>query len=375
VVTDEGGQRFFDYDRAIANMNERNQFRDQLDIETIGVAWRGEKWAFGFSHRNRFRGLVDIPKTLAQLVFQGNAQFIGQTVDVAPYFRLTNINEFSFSAAYQVSDVLSVGGRVKYLSGAADLSATSGQLNLTTSDDVYQLELDPEYTINAAGALDYEGFEDFSTDIDPTAFNLDNLGKNSGVGFDLGVQLDFDQIRIQASALDLGSSVNWTEDVTNLQFDQPAAFGGLDVLRDLLEDSISIDNIVDSIEMEFEPKETSIGYSTNIGARYLLGFEYDLTEQLTAGALAHYQEFERGNVFSFALSARYRFSSLLSVGAVYSYRPNSAANLGLNALVHLGPVDLLLATDNALTLIDGQDARQANVRVGLSVSLFKIEQQ
>ena len=45
-----------------------------------------------------------------------------------------------------------------------------------------------------------------------------------------------------------------------------------------------------------------------------------------------------------------------------------AANIGVNAVLALGPVNLLLATDNVITIFNPKDARQASARLGLSLS-------
>lgn len=368
LVTDDN---IFDADRAIANIGDRNQLRNDLDVETVGFGWRSSKAAFGFSHRNRSTALVDFPKTLAQVIFQGNAQFIGQTVDIAPYFQIRNVNEFAFSAAFQLTDQIGFGGRVKYLTGAADLSSQAGQLELTTSDEIYQLQLNPDYVINAAGTIDYNGLDDVNTDIDFGRVDFSNLLRNSGLGFDLGLHFDFDGLRLQVSALDLGSSINWSEGVTNLSLDEVGEFEGLDVLQDILDDTTSLDGILDTLEERFNPKETNLSYTTRVGARYLLGGELDVTDQLTVGAMAHFQQFkslEDFSEFSFALSARYAFGDILSVGGVYSFRPNSPVGIGVNALAQLGPVNLLLATDNVLAIADPRNSQQANLRVGLSLS-------
>ncbi|PHI20451.1 hypothetical protein CEQ90_08295 [Lewinellaceae bacterium SD302] len=367
ISEDESGE-FFDANRAISNLDVRNELRNEFSFETVGFAWRGDKLALGFSHRNRFTGLVDLPKTLIQTVYQGNAQFIGETIDIAPYFQLTSINEFNFSAALQISDVLSVGGTLKYLSGAADARAEGGEILLTTSDDVYQLTLQPDYVINSSNTLDYNGVDDLSVDIDPARFNLDNLGRNSGIGFDVGVALDFDNFRLQASALDLGGSIDWTEDVTILRLTGDNDFEGLDIIRELLDDSTSFDGILDTLEGIFDPLEVKEDYSTSTGSTYLLGGEFDLTDQLMLGALLRYQDYGLNNEVTAALSARYLFADFLSVGGIYSYRPNSPANIGVNAVLALGPVNLLLATDNVITIFNPKDAKQASARLGLSLS-------
>lgn len=369
VVSEVNGNNVFDANKAIAAFGDRNRLKNRLDVETIGFGWRSSKLALGVSHKSSFNAVIDFPKTLAQLIWQGNAQFVGQTVDFAPYFQLNNINEFSLSAAYKITDKITLGGRAKYLIGTADLSVNKGSLALTTSDEIYQLQLNPDYTVNASGAIEYDGLDNISSSLDLGKVDLGKIGKNNGLGFDVGVHFDFDKLRLQAAALDLGSSIKWTNDVTNLSLTTTGEFEGLDVLQDLLNDTSSVDGIVDSLQAQFEPVETNNSYTTTIGGRYLVGGEYELTNQLTIGAMLHFQDFELFNEASVALSARYNIADLLTVGGIYSYRPDSPANIGVNAMASLGPVNLLLATGNVLTLINPKDSKLVDIRLGLSLSL------
>ncbi|MEM8585476.1 MAG: DUF5723 family protein [Bacteroidota bacterium] len=371
VLVEEDGRRILDISRGIASLEERNELRDQADFETIGLAYRGKKWAFGFSHRIRYDGAINYPKTLVQVIWEGNAQFLGETVDIRPDLRIGGYHELAFSAAYKLTDKLSVGGRVKLLSGINQVSSQEGgRLTLRTDEVAFALELDQDYTINSAGALDYQDARNFDLDTEFARFTTDNLfGSNTGIAIDLGAQLDLGVLRIQAAAQDLGGTINWSKDVNNYTLSGTEAFTGLDVLENLLNDTASLSGIVDSLEEQFNPTETSTGFSTTVPSRYMLAGEFDLNERLTLGALLYLLDgFTEDSETAAAVSARFRVADFLSVGGVYGYRAGEFTNLGLNAILALGPARLLLATDNVFTVFRPLDANQANVRLGLSLS-------
>ncbi|MEM9836620.1 MAG: DUF5723 family protein [Bacteroidota bacterium] len=373
LVVEAEGRTLLDANQAIDLLGPQNEIRNALDLETIGIAIRGKKLALGFHHRIRYDGQLNYPKTLAQVIWQGNAQFIGQTVDIAPDIQILGYHEFGFSAAYKIADILTVGGRINYFSGISDASTREGStLGLNTAEDTYDLTLEQDYVLNSSGTLTYEGLDGVTTDFDFGNLNFNNfLGSNTGIGFDLGAQLDLGKIRVQASALNLGASIDWEEDVRNYTLAGTEAFTGLDVLQNLLDDTTSFDSILDSIETQFSPTETANGYNTTLGEQFLLAAEIDLTEKLTVGGLLHYQNRKLEGEPSFAISGRYRLTDFLQAGAVYSYRAGSATNLGINVTAKLGPIILLAATDNIVTAFRPKDSQRANIRVGLSLSLFE----
>ena len=373
LLVEEDGRTFLDANQAIALLEDQNQIRDDIDFESVGIAIKGKRWSFGLHHRLRYQAGVEFPKTLAQVVWEGNAQFIGQTVDIAPQFQVFGYHELGLTAAFQLSEKLSIGGRFKYLSGVSDASTVpGGKLMLTTDSEAYDLTLDQDYTINSSGGFEYNGLEGIETDFDFANVTFDNLlGKNTGIGFDIGAQLDLGKIRLQAAALDLGAQIDWKDNVRNYRLEGNEAFTGLDVLQDLLDDSTSFAGILDTLEMQFEPTETNLAYSTDIGTRFLIGGELDVNEKLTLGALLFYQDRPLVSEPSVALSGRYRLMNSLIAGATYSYRAGSAANIGLNLTAGFGPVRLLLATDNIITAIQPKDSNRANVRIGLSLSFLE----
>ncbi|MEL6355786.1 MAG: DUF5723 family protein, partial [Bacteroidota bacterium] len=373
LLVEENGRTFLDANRGIALLEEQNQIRDDIDFESVGIAIRGKRWSFGLQHRLRYQAGVEFPKTLAQVIWEGNAQFIGQTVDIAPQFQVFGYHELGLTAAFQLNEQLSIGGRIKYLSGISDASSVAGgRLMLTTDGEAYDLTLDQDYTINSSGSFAYNGLDGIETDFDFANVTFNNfIGTNSGIGFDLGAQLDLGNIRLQAAALDLAAQISWEDNVRNYRLEGEEAFTGLDVLQDLLDDTTSFAGLLDSLEMQFEPTETNTGYSTDIGTRFLLGGELDVNDQLTLGALLFYQDRPLVSEPSVVLSGRYRLMDNLIAGATYSYRAGSATNIGLNLTAGLGPVRLLLATDNIITAIQPKDSNRANVRIGLSLSFLE----
>lgn len=371
LFLDENGQRILDLDRLADLLADRNELRNDFTLETVGVGLRGDRVSFGLYHRLRAFGQADYPKALVQLAVQGNAQFIGQTVEIAPLGYATSYHELGLGASYAITDKIHFGARIKYLSGIADVrTGPQGSLQLTTGEDNYELTVDQDLTINTAGTINYNGFDDVSINYDLNRIRTDEVfSSNNGIAFDLGLFADLGNLRLQAAANDLGGKVEWTNEVSNFNLNGVRTFSGLDILAQVLEDSLSFNTALDSLQATFEPTETNTPYTSSPGSVFLVGGEYDVTDRITAGLLLVHYNREMNPETAFAISARYKVLEQLTVGLNYNARREAAANLGAHLVAQLGPVNLLASTDNLLTVFSQKDNSRASVRLGASLSI------
>ena len=137
LVVERDGKRVLDIDAGIEKLGTNNRIRENLSVETIQLGFKVNKMLISVGHTVRFNAYLDYPKTLPQLIWQGNAQFIGQDVDFSTDTQLFGYNEFSLGLTLPVLPNFYVGGRIKYLSGFGDISTERSNLSLYTDDDAY----------------------------------------------------------------------------------------------------------------------------------------------------------------------------------------------------------------------------------------------
>ncbi len=373
LLLNENGRRVLDLNRIPGLLADRNELRDDFSLETLGVGMRGDRLSLGLYHRLRVAAQADYPKTLAQLVIEGNAQFIGQTVEFAPLIFGTSYHEIGLGSSFAVTDNIHIGARIKYLSGIADVrTGTSASLQLTTGEDNFALTLDQDLTLNTAGAVDYNGLDDVGLNYDFNRITTDDIfSGNNGIAFDFGLFASFGKARLQAAANDIGGKINWANDVSSFRLQGSDEFSGLDILAQVLEDSLSFTAALDSLQLTFEPTEDNTPYDGKLASTYLIGGEFDVTDRLTAGLLVVHYDRPLSSETAFALSARYRIIEQLTLGLNYNVRENAPTNFGAHAYAHLGPVNLVVSTDNLLTVFRQRDSSRAGVRLGMSLSLGK----
>jgi len=82
-------------DNLIDRLKNKNTVWLNTNLETFHLAFGLDRWQVSVGHAFKTNSSITFPKELAQVVFQGNAQFIGQTVNIAPEFNTSTYGEWS----------------------------------------------------------------------------------------------------------------------------------------------------------------------------------------------------------------------------------------------------------------------------------------
>lgn len=362
------GETVLQINNAIAELGDQNRILENLDIETLSLGIKLSDIWLTLGHSLRSNAVLNYPKTLPQLIWQGNAQFIGQTIGFGPELNMNTYHELSLGFVFEVTQGFQLGGRIKYLSGLNSISSQRSLLELTTDDDVYQLTLNADYLVNSAGSLRYDGWSELDVAFNFGALTGDHLfGKNSGTAFDLGASIQLGKLSLSASALDLGAGIKWQDDVRNYSLNGTYEYVGLDLAQNILEDDEELGSVLDTLREIYNPVETTDPYTTILPKRYYLNAGFQLNDMLHLGALVYYENGELGlSEPAFAFGANAQLIPALNLGATLAYRHEQFTNLGLNLSVQLGPARILVATDNIFTAIQPKESHSANIRLGTS---------
>ena len=367
VITNENGENVLDIGAVIDQMDDNNQLFTTVETETFSFSIGIKNLKLSFNHAIKFNTFMDYPKELVQLAWNGNSQFIDQTISIGPDLQAYAYNEFGIGLAGKISDI-SVGGRLKLLTGIGDLSTERTKAEVYTDPDVYQLTFDTDYLINTSSFFRYDGGNDFEIDFGDASFN-DVFASNFGTAIDLGASFKLGNVDISASVIDLGF-IGWKKNTVNYYSKGTYTYEGVDISGIIRDDSLSFEGALDSIGEVLDFKETYNNYSTMLPAKVYLSASYALGQNWNFGGL-FYTEIYRGKVYpAFAASARAKFGNILSIGATYAIRNKRYDNFGLNAIVKLGPVQLFGVSDNIISAFQPYDSRNANLRFGLNL-LFK----
>ncbi len=342
---------------------DENLFNTNSYIQTLNIAFRIKGIEFDIGHALRQQSHVLYPKELVSLILNGNADYIGKTMPLGAKASLLSFHQLNLGIATEIGQ-LRIGGNLKFLNGIFSLTTENNKLNLNTSDDIYQLELDANYTINNTGLFSINDTNAVTTNFDRLS-SFEFNGANNGFALDLGAVYNVnDKLMISASVLDLGS-ITWRENIDNYTLDTIVSFEGLEI-EDLIDNEGSI-SLKDTLNSLLNFKRTNKEYKTSLSPSIYFSVRYKLNDKLSFTGLYHRQQHDNFSSNAISISTQYSISKAIHLGLLYAIRDGHANNLGLSSILNLGPVNLYVATDNILAVLLPESARHLNFRVGSSL--------
>ncbi|TAE54469.1 MAG: hypothetical protein EAZ89_06590 [Bacteroidetes bacterium] len=347
---------------AIAQMDDMNLIRLNVNADILSLAIKIKGLQVSAFAGSRLDVGIRYPRDLVALAWEGNTDYTGQTLNLAPDFQATAWNEIGAGVATKLGKHIDVGVRLKYLAGMADVSAGKRQASFTTAAETYDLSLEADYEIQTAvfslGDLD---------SIRPE-LSFQPFTGNQGLAADLGINVRLwkDRIQLSASAVDLGY-INWSKGTKRYTAQGSIRFEGIDPFTLLTHDSIDTQAFADSLLGGITFTEAPATYRSYLPARLYVGGTLTAMKFLRVGAVFH-TELYRGEWYpAFAVHAGADLGKILSGGLTWSVRNHRLDNLGANLLLKLGPVVVYSACDNLTAFLAPQAAQQTNLRLGMNL--------
>lgn len=215
--------------------------------------------------------------------------------------------EIALGHSRKITDKLSVGGKLKFLLGAGNVNAKIEHMDITLSDQVWQVSAQGQMTMSAGKGLyvptKKEAGKDYSTAdmanlIDWDGIEYNNFGLTGfGMGLDMGATYQLlPDLQLSAAVLDFGF-LSWSNTVKAQTADTQWTFEGFkDVALDknqpgYRENKLSqqLDNMWDGLQdcVNFHRTRTGASSTQMLHATINLGAEYKMPfyRKLTAGFL------------------------------------------------------------------------------------------
>ncbi|MEM6316696.1 MAG: DUF5723 family protein [Bacteroidota bacterium] len=383
-----GTQKSVVYPSEALNFGQGNYLRTHTALETFRLTYQKNKAAFSLHHASKTSAFVDYSGALLALAIRGNSPFVGQSVPFNTDGQLLAYEEIGLGITLKVGEKWTFGLRPKWLSGHSALHTRRSQVDLFTSDDVYQLSLETDLEIDVAGAgnrsvsdfnfgpldLDFSDSEDAiipSTNFIANVENdLFNFSGNNGWALDLGVAYAVnDRLQLTVNVLDIGQ-INWQSDSETYTAQETFAFDGLNLgLLTFDEDEdVQFSNFSDSLDVvQFDRQNSS--FSTSLPAQFYAGLDYQLGEKWQLTGRVFYLRYEQGDFSGASVAADYQVLPALRLGTSYTVMNETAFLLGLHAVWEIGSLQLYATTSNVLGAFDLASARTVDLAVGVAVGL------
>ncbi len=348
-------------------LDETNRLEVNSNVQLFYLGLKLQQNYFSLSLSERLDGGITYPRTMVELLAAGNGEYVGEVMAFNNLgMRAQVFHELAFGYGRDINEKLSIGLRIKFLSGIAgiDMDNISASL-LTTTDSLYLYV--PAFNINTTGLDLIDGSGDIFKAA--TAFN------NTGFALDIGAHYQItDKIDVSLAVNDIGG-INWLNDTRQFQFSEVKyAFTGVDFLAAIDQNNQAdvLTQEADSLRNLFAPDTVDgLGYKTRLSPKFYAGGTYRLGKHHTFGAMFYGDVFKGTFKPSFGLSYNLQLGRIWTLGLNASYRNNSFNNFGVGTALTLGPVQLYFVTENFMALARYSDARLVDARLGLNLVIGK----
>ncbi len=373
LLRKEGDQNVIDFGQVIDKLDPENTLYFDQRIETVSLGLRlPGNWSIQAGHANRLTGLAVYPKSLAEVLWNGNGPYIGEKVDFGFQARVFDWNEWSVGLAKHFNKV-SVSARLKYLTGVTSLITDNDHHKATiyTDPDIYQLQIETDYGFHSSSLISAIDTSDLGFKVDIADLKGKAFSKNTGVSVDLGAQVRVNEkLTLSISVLDWGGKIKWKENANYFRSNgsftyEGVTFPGADIING--SDSLDFDQKLDTLNDIFQFQKSAQEFTTKLPERIYIGGTFQLTEKWGLGVSAFAQNSDNRRVGGLGASVRWLPVRWLSLGAMYSVNRRSAANLGFHLVVKPGPVQFYFLSDNLANAFSLKSSPAVNLRTGLSL--------
>ncbi len=366
----------WDFKKYLSVLDKNNFLMESAAWTLIECGWKKERNFFAFSWTEREFSEPFFTKSLANLIYYGNAPYVGTTYHTG-YFGVAaqHYREFTFNFAREINKKMSVGFAGKLLFGmsAVKTSGLNVVAGMPASGDMIDLGATGKAFISAPVDIQITNSNRFSAKsyYDRRSY-LTNFG-NPGFAVDLGFTNKISkQLELSISLIDFGF-ISWKTDLSSFSENGKFLYRGIN-LDDPLNTPPTTTNIhnlftllSDSLAVAFHPDSTTTSFTTLLPVKMYIAGEYRLNDEVTLGGVARIRVFNNMIHTSFTASANAAFSKKFSLSASYSVMESTFDNLGLAAAYRIGPVQLYAASDNVFSFFQPASARNMNLRVGINL--------
>ena len=374
IFRKDGDRTVIDFGNVIDKLDAENEvyFDQRIETVSLGFRSRNDKWGLQIGHAIQLSGFVNYPKALAQVLWNGNAPYVGQTLDIGPQANIFDWHEWSVGVSRRVGN-FSFGARAKYLTGASLLRTDPDRHKMTvyTDPDIYQLTLATDHAFYSSSIISSIDTAGLGFDIVTGSFGSKPSGDNYGLAFDLGMEAKLsERLSVNASVLNLGGKITWNKDAAafssqNQYTYEGAEIPGLDIINGT--DSLDFDTKLDTLNDIFKFSKQARTFDSELPLRVLAGATFKLSGRWSVGFSGLYQKSESRTNTALGVSARWMPLRWLSLGAMYSANSRSASNVGFHLALKPGPVQVYFVSDNLLSAFSMKSSPAVNLRAGAAL--------
>lgn len=378
-VQDNTGQRYWNLDYAIENVNDETLLKLDLNYSFLFInkKLKNDFYATFSIDRNSSYNFL-IPKDLFELS-KGNVNYQDETTRNFDLKGLTvySIAYTSFSTGLikKINPVFTIGSHLKMLKGSYLTMTNNFEVLLNTRGDLEETYLEANIDFRQSASLMY-GFgtakKNYGLNDFPEQFFWHNdLFSNLGVAIDVGFTYFPDnKTTITGSFIDLGF-IRWNQNQAQIKINGNYTFSGIDVSpgregKISLEESFNA--LVDTIKNTFNPQiNDTANFNTFLPAKIHFGMQRKVNEKFQLFGVFMATRSSNYNDYRYTIGTIYNPADWLLINLSTSYKYKTFGNIGAGFVFNFKRIQLFAVTENIDFTLFG--SRSLNIAAGVNLVL------
>lgn len=362
----------------LASLKKNNMLDVDYAVNIMGFGFYSKKAFWSFDITAKMDGGVNIPKSFFEFAKLGTGAE-GRRYDLKDLkLNIGSTIDMALGYSRQINDKLSIGAKLKFIAGIANIDMHIDEMTLNLQADVWDVRAKGRIDASMTGLkAKTETRSDGKKYFNSFDYDFDGIS-GYGFGVDLGAAYKLlPQLTLSAAVLDLGF-VNWSSKSTtsgtsaaNYKFSGFDIKSGDDAAKDFLDD---FGKLTDFEMIEAGSRTTSLRTTINIGAEYAF-----LNNQLSAGLLSSTQVRRTKTYSELTASCNWRPLNWMSATVSYSMIQSNFNTLGCAINISPSWIHLYLGTDYILGKVTPQfipiSQKAANVYFGIGIPLGKMKRE
>jgi outer membrane protein OmpA-like peptidoglycan-associated protein len=324
-------------------------FQANASVNLLDFGFRTGNAYWTFSLTQKLDGNIGIPKDLLKFPLFGTPELYNNT------FNFTNLDanlsvytEATLGYSLKLNEKLSVGGKLKFLYGTANISTKNQNLSLNTGVDKWVVSGSGTLNASLPGVLKVGNQIDSLSYTSPSATDLIK-SNGMGAGFDLGVSFKpIDNLTVSASLTDFGF-ITWNRNVNNINYSIDYTYSGVGPLN-ILSSTFNLNSIPDSIinglNKSVSLSNTEKAYTTFTSPKLNIGVEYSFFKNKLSVGLLSRTISQQNTIFEeITGSVNGRPTNWFNMSLSYSVMNGRTSNIGAGLGIRTGFINWTLAAD------------------------------
>lgn len=378
-----------DKDKFYKSLHSNTLLNTDLQLNLLSFGFRRGISYFTFGITEKVDGQLSLPKEMMKLLLYGTPNPENNYFD----FKNLNANASAYTEAalgYSriVNDRWTVGGKLKFLYGTANVSTSNEYLDLNAGIEAWTLKGKGSMNISSpAEVIVSDNLESIDFN-EPSSVNGWLKPSGMGAGIDIGFTYKTtERLTLSAALIDLGM-IRWNGNVKRVGYSVDYTFEGIAQINNL--DSVNMEAFTDSLETAFKnsytTEQATHSFTTYTSPKLNIAAEYGFrNNKISVGMLSRTMKVKRNIYEELTASVNLKPGSAFNMSFSYSLTNGKMSNAGMAMGLRTGFIHWCLSGDyfsfnNAPLPLDEGDAsvssrklpvpyKSKGVNLALSVNL------